>query len=369
MKKMGLYLHIPFCKSKCNYCNFFSFCANENEYDTYTDALIASLQKYGDIYSDRIVDTVYFGGGTPSVLGTQRLCHILNTALRCFRIASDAEITVEMNPTSAEKINFVKLKEAGFNRISFGLQSANDNELKLLGRQHTAIEAKEVIQTAKDVGFDNLSLDLMLAIPEQTKDSLKHSIEFAASCKVQHISAYILKIEEGTPFYRMKDSLSLPCNDDQAQLYEYAVTELEKHGFSQYEISNFAKEGFESKHNLRYWYDEEYLGLGPSAHSFIDGKRFFYPDSLEEFYADRTVFESYGGDAEEYLILRLRLKEGVRFKEYRERFHKEINNKLLDKASSLLASGLVELSDEGICLTVKGFLVSNSIIAYLLNKT
>lgn len=366
---MGLYLHIPFCKSKCNYCNFYSFCADENEYDAYTDALIRSLEKNGERYSDRIIDTVYFGGGTPSVLGTDRLCRILQTALNCFQIASEAEITTEMNPTSAESVNFARLKQAGFNRISFGLQSANDNELKRLGRRHSAEEAKEVIQKAKDAGFENLSLDLMLAIPEQTKESLKHSVDFAASCGVQHISAYILKIEEGTPFYRMKDSLSLPCDDEQARIYEYSVEQLEKNGFSQYEISNFAKKGCESRHNLRYWYDEEYLGLGPSAHSFIDKNRFFYPDSLEDFYADKTVFESYGGDSDEYIMLRLRLKEGLNFRMYRERFKKDIDIQLLNRASALLSEQLVELSDDSLRLTVKGFLVSNAIIAYLLNKS
>ena len=369
MNRLGLYIHIPFCKSKCNYCNFYSFCANKSEYNTYTDALIKSIQKYGSVYHDRIVDTVYFGGGTPSVLGTVRLCRILQAAVNAFRIVSDAEITFEANPTSADALDSYRLKEAGFNRISFGLQSANNTELKALGRRHTAEEAKEVILSAQKAGFDNLSLDLILCVPDQTMESLKRSIDFAASCCVQHISAYILKIEEGTPFYRIKDSLSLPSDDEQAKIYEYAVRSLEEKGYHQYEISNFAKSGFESRHNLIYWHDEEYLGLGPSSHSFIDGKRFYYPDNINDFYADKTVFEDNGGDIEEYIMLRLRLTEGLNFKEFRKRFNKEIDSRILNRASALLPEHLVELSDNSLRLTVKGFLVSNAIIAYLLDNT
>ena len=369
MKTLGLYIHIPFCKSKCRYCNFYSFCANESEYDAYTDALISSIHKHQKIYDDRIVDTVYFGGGTPSVLGTDRLCRILDAASNAFLIAPDAEITFEANPTSAEALDFVRLRQAGFNRISFGLQSANDNELHILGRRHTADEAKEVILSAEKARFDNLSLDIMLCIPEQTKESLAHTIDFAASCGVRHISAYILKIEKGTPFYQMKDSLSLPSDDEQSEIYEYAVSLLERNGYAQYEISNFALPGYESRHNLHYWHDEEYLGLGPSAHSFIYGKRFYYPDSLDDFYADRTVFESSGGDPDEYMMLRLRLKEGLNFNEYRERFHKEVSESVLKRASLLLPENLAELDENSLRLTVKGFLVSNAIIAYLLDNT
>ncbi|MBQ3416664.1 MAG: radical SAM family heme chaperone HemW [Ruminococcus sp.] len=369
MKKMGLYIHIPFCKSKCNYCNFYSYCADENEYNTYIDALISSIIAHGKTYRNRTVDTVYFGGGTPSALGTDRLNRILHAVINAFVIASDAEITFEANPTSADALDFVGLKEAGFNRISFGLQSANDNELKILGRRHTAEEAKEVIYASQNAGFDNLSLDLILCVPEQTKESLKNSIDFAASCGVQHISAYILKIEEGTPFDKIKGSLSLPTDDEQSEIYEYAVNLLEEYGYAQYEISNFAKPGFESRHNLRYWYDEEYLGLGPSAHSFIDGKRFYYPDDIKEFYANNTVFESTGGDSDEYMMLRLRLKEGLNFQQYRERFGKNVDDRIIRKASSLLPEQLVELSDDSLRLTVKGFLVSNAIIAYLLDNT
>lgn len=369
MKDLGLYIHIPFCKSKCSYCNFYSFCADEAEYDTYTDALIRMIRKYGTLYHDRNIDTVYFGGGTPSALGSDRLCRILNTAAESFRIAPDAEITFEANPTSSDTLDFSALKQAGFNRISFGLQSADDHELRLLGRQHSAMEAKEVILRASNAGFDNISIDLILCVPGQTVNSVKHSIDFACSCGVQHISAYILKIEEGTPLYRIKDSLSLLSDNEQADIYEFAVGYLEEKGYRQYEISNFAKPGYESRHNLRYWYDEEYLGLGPSAHSFIDGKRFYYPDRIADFYDDNTIFEDNGGDSDEYIMLRLRLKKGLNFDEYRERFHKEIDDRILKKASSLLPEGLVDLSDDSLSLTPKGFLVSNAIIAYLLDNT
>lgn len=369
MKNLGLYIHIPFCKSKCSYCNFYSFCAGDDEYDTYTDAMIRMIRKYGTFYHDRNVDTIYFGGGTPSAVGSDRLCSILNTAAESFRIAPDTEISLEANPTSSDTLDFSALKQAGFNRISFGLQSADDNELKLLGRQHSAQEAKDVILCASQAGFDNLSIDLILCVPGQTVNSVKRSIDFAVSCGVKHISAYILKIEEGTPFYRIKDNLSLLSENEQADIYDFAVGYLKEKGYRQYEISNFAKPGFESRHNLRYWYDEEYLGLGPSAHSFIDGKRFYFPDRITDFYADNTVFEDSGGDSDEYIMLRLRLTKGLDFNEYRERFHKEINDRILRKASSLLPERLVNLSDDSLSLTPKGFLVSNAIIAYLLDNT
>ena len=321
MDHLGLYLHIPFCKNKCRYCNFFSFCTDERTWDEYTEQMVRMVRKKASEYSDMMIDTIYFGGGTPSVLGNDRLCVILSEIRKCFSVEKDAEITFEANPTSADSLDFSLLCHAGFNRISFGLQSANQHELDLLGRKHTPEDAYRVIRSAKMAGFDNLSLDIMLAIPKQNEDSLKKTIDFCNSCDVQHISAYILKVEDGTPFGRMRDKLDLPDDDRQARLYETVVSELKRLGFEQYEISNFAKKGYQSRHNLKYWHDEEYLGLGPSAHSFINGKRFFYPSDLSEFYANQTVFESLGGDTDEYIMLRLRLSEGLSFHEFEEKYH------------------------------------------------
>ena len=200
MSNTGLYIHIPFCDGKCAYCSFFSKRADAREYDTYTDNLIRIIGIWGASLS-RAVDTVYFGGGTPSLLGHERLIKILGHVYDRFMIAADAEITVEVNPTSTADLDLAALRKAGFNRLSVGLQSANDNELRILGRRHTADDVRYTVSRAKAAGFDNISLDVMLAVPEQTADSLNNTLEFCASTGVQHISSYILKVEEGTPFY------------------------------------------------------------------------------------------------------------------------------------------------------------------------
>ena len=367
MNTIGIYIHIPFCDGKCYYCSFFSRCANETEYDRYTEKLIERIKESGVKYP-RLVDTIYFGGGTPSVLGADRLCMILDVVKASFSVAEDAEITVEANPASAGMIDFAKLREVGFNRLSIGLQSSHDTELKALGRRHSADDAKETVLSAQRAGFDNISLDLMLAIPYQTDQSLADSVRFCADLGIQHISAYILKIEEGTVFYQKRESLPLFDDDRQAQLYELAVSTLAECGYRQYEISNFCQNGYESRHNLRYWHDEEYLGLGPSAHSFIDGKRFYCPDDMESFYKDVTEFESNGGDAEEYIMLALRLSEGLVFSRYEERFGESLSPMLLARAKQLERSGLVKLRENSISLTTKGMLVSNAVIGYLLKN-
>ena len=368
MEPIGLYLHIPFCDGKCAYCNFFSKRADTRTLSEYTEALIASVVLWGKKIN-RPVDTVYFGGGTPSLLGHERLIAILNAVKSAFALTDSPEITVEVNPTSTDELDFSAMRNAGFNRLSIGLQSAVDNELCILGRRHNSADALRTVQRAQSVGFDNISLDVMLAIPEQTIDSLDKTLKFCAFCGVQHISAYILKIEEGTRFYRLKDRLPLLTDDEQAVFYEHAVKKLSDLGYSQYEISNFAHKGFESRHNLHYWRDEEYLGLGPSAHSYLDGTRFYYDNDFQNFYEDHTVFESNGGDCEEYLMLALRLSEGLNFGKYQERFHQPISPSFLKAARRLADQDLCRLTDQGVSLTVKGFLVSNAVIAYLSENT
>ncbi len=364
----GLYIHIPFCDGKCAYCNFFSIHSDNQAIEEYTDHLIRSAFTWGKKIN-RSFDTVYFGGGTPSLLGHERLIRILNAVKQAFSVADNAEITVEVNPSSTEPLDFSAMKSAGFNRLSIGLQSANENELAILGRRHSVDDARRTVLEAQQAGFDNISLDVMLAIPKQTPESLHHTLDFCAECKVQHISAYILKIEPGTRFYRNKDSLPFFDDDAQAAIYEDAVSYLNRLGYQQYEISNFSLPGYESRHNLKYWHDEEYLGIGPSAHSFIDGKRFYYDNSFEGFYDGRIIDEGCGGDEEEYIMLALRLKEGLVFNEYEKRFGKKVSDKMLTAAERLASSGLVKICPSSLSLTVKGFLVSNSVIAYLLQNT
>ena len=368
MDPIGLYLHIPFCDGKCAYCNFFSRRPNEDdtELNEYTEHLLDSIEAWGKRI-DRPFDTVYFGGGTPSLLGHERLIRILHTVYRSFAICKNAEITVEVNPSSTNELDFKQMKQAGFNRLSIGLQSANENELKLLGRHHTVDDARRTVESAQEAGFDNIALDVMLAIPEQTIDSLDATLEFCSSCRVQHISAYILKIEEGTMFGAMKDQLPLFNDDEQAEFYEHTVKKLLSLGFRQYEISNFSLKGRESRHNLHYWHDDEYLGLGPSAHSFLDGKRFYYDSDFQRFYVGSVCKESDGGDSDEYIMLALRLTEGLNFEKYLERFRRPVSERMIACAKRLQQQGLCLVSDTAIALTVKGFLVSNAVIAYLLN--
>lgn len=361
-KAIGLYLHIPFCKGKCPYCDFYSVIPHGDLLDDYTAALCGRLDEYGGIYN-----SVYFGGGTPSLLGSARISEIMFHITR----TPDCEVTLECNPsdTGAENsdFDFGAVAECGVNRISMGLQSADNGERKSLGRRAGCAEAERAISRAKKAGIENISLDLMLGIPGQTAESLKSSVDFCRRSGAKHISAYILKIEEGTPFFRRRNSLLLPDEDETCELYLNAVSELEKAGFKQYEISNFSQPGFESRHNLKYWHCEEYLGIGAAAHSFAEGKRFFFERSIDGFIAGNPpVGDGAGGDPDEYVMLALRLTEGLIFENYQNRFGSSVPEKMVLRAKELEKHGLTKCTDKSISLTVQGFLVSNSVISYLL---
>ena len=362
---IGLYLHIPFCDGKCAYCSFFSRRCDSDMMDDYSHHLKKAV-RYWSKRCPRTVDTVYFGGGTPSLLGHERLSDLLNCIGASFCVTDGAEVTVEVNPTSADHLDLSALRKSGFNRLSIGMQSVNDRELQILERRHDSEAVRRTVLRAREAGFDNVSLDVMLAIPEQTRESLNKTLSFCAECGVEHVSCYMLKIEKGTRFFDRKDSLSLFSDDEQAAFYEQTVTTLSRLGFRQYEISNFSKPGFESRHNLHYWHDEEYLGIGPSAHSFLDGKRFFYEADFSSFYSGKIVNESVGGDSDEYIMLALRLTEGLVFERYHQRFRKPLDKSFIDAALALEEHGLCTVTDKSISLTTKGFLVSNSVIAHLL---
>lgn len=361
MKNIGLYIHIPFCSGKCPYCDFYSVGGSESEFDRYTQYLIEKILSYKGKYH---ADTVYIGGGTPSLLGTDRLCKILSAVNTSFGTAS--EVTAEVNPRSAMSLDFRALSAVGLDRVSMGLQSANDAELKLLGRRHTAHDASAAVDKLRREGIDNISLDLMLGISGQTKQTLINSIGFCENAGAAHISAYMLKVEDGTPYARMRENLALPDDDAVCDLYETAVFELARRGYAQYEISNFAKPRRESRHNLKYWRCEEYLGLGAAAHSFIGGRRFYYDRSFDEFYRDITHSDGEGGGKEEYIALALRLAEGVRFSDYERRFAEPFPQKYVNNAARFSSAGLVGISDDSISFTVKGFLCSNTLTAEIL---
>ncbi len=364
MKKIGLYIHIPFCKNKCPYCDFYSVKTNNAEMDRYTESVIKRFDKYKD--DEIILDTVYFGGGTPSVLGTERLLKILNAVNTKFVLDKDAEISLELNPTSHNLLDFSALKEKGVNRLSIGLQSAVESEMKFLGRKHTIDDVARVVKSAQKSGINNISLDLIIGVPKQEKTSLKTSMDFCKSLGVKHISAYILKIEKGTPFYEQRENLGIPGDDEQALQYEYVSEYLEELGYYQYEISNYSEKGYESRHNNKYWKCEEYIGIGPSAYSFYKGRRFHYERCFEDFYKDVTVDDGTGGDEEEFIMLNLRLKRGLIFKEYEERYKRKISETFINKAKVFEKAGFLTIDNKKVSLTKKGYLVSNAIISELI---
>lgn len=363
MKPIGLYLHIPFCNGKCPYCDFYSVTPNSNVMRDYVAALCKKIDE-----ADGIYDTVYFGGGTPSLLGADNIAEIMSHIKR----TDNCEVTLECNPSdtgSADSaFDFEKVAKSGINRISMGLQSADDAERKALGRRGGGCDVKRAIKRAMNAGIENISLDLMLATPKQSFENLKNSIEFCKNSGAKHVSAYILKIEEGTPFYKRKDSLILPDENETCDLYMFAVEELKKAGFEQYEISNFSLSGYESRHNLKYWHCEEYLGIGASAHSFVDGKRFYYERSIDGFISGNSpIDDGKGGDEEEYIMLALRLSEGLIFENYQNRFNQPIPQSITEKAKELEKHGLVNVDKKHISLTVDGFLISNSVICGLID--
>ena len=360
----GIYIHIPFCKTKCPYCDFYSFKPDNTQKDSYLEAVLLCLLSYKSKIKDSI-DTIYFGGGTPSYFGGERIKKVIDFIKDNYNVKDGTEITVECNPSSVDEKLMTFLKQAGVNRISMGMQSAVDRERKALGRLSDREQIENAVSLVKKHGISNISLDLMLGVPHQTEESLRESLDFIISCGVKHISAYMLKIEEGTPFSEM--SLPLPDEDEVCDLYLFAADYLSRHGYEQYEISNFAFKGFESRHNLRYWKCEEYLGIGPSAHSFLGGERFYYPRDFHAFIENPTaVSDGKGGDEEEYIMLALRLKEGLTHKGFSDRFKKEIPGEILEKALPLEKKGLLNISEEGINLTTEGFLLSNSVITSLL---
>lgn len=363
---LGLYIHVPFCYSKCPYCDFFSVASSEHKMDMYTTQVCKALV-YWRKQVNHTIDTIYFGGGTPSVLGTTRLLQILDMIHTQYTVDKDCEITLEVNPTTGKALDFDKLKSAGLNRISMGVQSGNISELKHLGRRHSNEDVIKTVTQLKKANIDNYSMDLILGVEGQTKESLLQSIQFCTELGCKHISAYILKIEEGTPYDLNKEKLNLPDEDEQIELYLFLCDTMEKLGYAQYEISNFSKKGYESKHNLKYWNCAEYLGIGPSAHSFLEKKRFYYPRTFSSAYQDDNVFDTMGGDEAEYAMLRLRLAEGLEEEAFKKMFKKNIPSLYYERCKPYVNAGYVHCDKKGIRFTPKGFLVSNALISSIIS--
>ncbi len=364
-RPIGIYIHIPFCRSKCPYCDFFSIRSDLSEYKKYVLILNEKIKYWGKKINSS-VDSIYIGGGTPSEIGSDLIIDIINLIKENFNVLNNSEITIEANPASGKSFDFKAVKSAGVNRVSLGLQSVNENELKKLGRLHNVIDADNTIELIKSSGINNISLDIMLGIPEQTKESLKNTLDYVVNSGAAHISSYILKIEENTFYGKHREKFDFPSDELTSELYLYSVDYLEKNGFIQYEISNFSKQGFESKHNLKYWNLDEYLGIGPAAHSYLNGKRFYYDNSIRSFKDNIIIDEGFGGSKEEYIMLKLRLKSGLNISEYKEAFGAFPSEDFIKKIKLYKNSGFMEYNDNTIRFTTKGFLVSNSILSELI---
>lgn len=349
MNNRGLYIHVPFCVRKCPYCDFYSTAGADELRQEYARAVVRNLRNYPEQF-----DTVYFGGGTPNLIAEH-----MTDILSAVNTAPGAEISAECNPASADIGTLRMMRSAGINRISVGVQSLQDGELKKLGRLHDSAQAEELILAAEEAGFASVSADVMLGIPGQTAESLTDTIERLAGLPVQHISAYMLTLEPETPFGKTPPP-DMADDEKMADLYELCQELCEKHGFMQYEISNFAREGFQCRHNLKYWRDEEYLGIGPAAHSFYAGKRFAVPRDLRGFIAsDRQpveITDDCPGDYDERVIMGLRISEGIPEELY----------KPIESALRLIPAEYYRLENGRLRLTEKGFPVYNYIVSLLL---
>ena len=373
---LGIYVHVPFCRSKCQYCDFYSLTDKDDRLmESYLNAILAHIRECGPLAPGYKVDTIYFGGGTPTFFGAEGMATILSMIRRCFDVDSNAEITFEANPDSVTDSLLRRLKAEGFNRVSLGVQTDNDKLLKELGRPHDYAQAVNAISRIRHAGFKNLSIDLMYGLPGQTLNDWKDTLERVLPMMPEHVSCYALKVEEGTPLYAYKDVCNIADDDTQADMYLAAVEILRGKGYRQYEISNFARKGLYSRHNMKYWTGGEYLGFGPSASSDFAGKRYTMVRDLQGYIngiknggevieeMDEIPLRERAG---EYLMLRLRTSTGIIREEYERKFLLPFDP-IEDALERNRAMGYAARNTEGRWrLTPKGFLVSNSIISDLL---
>lgn len=371
---VGIYVHIPFCKKKCEYCDFYSITGCDSKlFDNYLKAVVKQLNDYTLGGYKIKVDTIYIGGGTPSIFGGKRLSILLKEIKRRFIFTKDIEITVEVNPESVDKKFFKILKKSGVNRISMGVQSADDIQLSRLGRIHDFSKACEAVELCRKYCTDNISLDLMYGLEDQTMRSWENSIQAIISLKPKHISCYSLTLEEGTPMF--KRGPELPDDDTIADMYLVAIDTLENNGYMQYEISNFALKGYESKHNSRYWNLSPYIGIGAAAHSFYGDKRYSNISDAERFIELISAGESVISTVDEvpvknrvgeYVMLKLRTVSGIDESVFERKFKQSFSS-YAERLKKYINSGHVIYDGVSYRLTPKGFFVSNSIISDVLD--
>jgi oxygen-independent coproporphyrinogen-3 oxidase len=376
-KSLGLYIHIPFCRSKCQYCDFYSLPRSEKTpelMDRYVKALEAHIKEGGARASKYVADSVYFGGGTPSYFGAERLSKIYSVLSKRFNIAKTAEVTLEANPDSITEKGCKKLLSTGFNRLSLGVQTNDDQLLKVLGRPHTFRQAKTALAVARNAGFQNISLDLMYGLPAQSPQKWADALGSVIDLKPDHISCYGLTLNPGTPLYAYRDRAALPDDDAQASMYLYAVSTLEAYGYHQYEISNFAKTGRECVHNLKYWLGGEYMSFGPSAASDFAGTRYTFASDLNRYIKAVRTGDAITTECEylpikeragEYIMLRMRTVYGIERTEYETTFLMPFDP--LEQVLAVYQSrGLTRQTQGRWRLTPQGFLVSNQLIGRLI---
>lgn len=365
----GLYIHIPFCLKKCKYCDFTSFVGCEEHFAEY----IKCVKKEMAEYKGEKIDTIFIGGGTPSILSKELLGELIKSIYDTFNIDKNVEFTIESNPKTLTFEKLELLKELGVNRLSIGVQSFIDGELKKIGRIHSSNDASEAVNLAKKAGFKNINLDLMFSIPEQTIDTFKKSIDIAISLNPEHISAYSLILEEGTPlFFEVeKGEALLPNDETDRENYQYLCEKLEAEGYMQYEISNFSKKGYECRHNIKYWDCDEYIGIGISAHSYFDGRRYYNTDSLEnylncEYRKDLGEILSPDEKIKEYVIMGFRKTEGISKKAFFEKFSVDFYEKFRVQIDKFKNLNLIEEKGDFYRLTFEGINLSNSVLCEFL---
>ena len=370
----GIYIHIPFCKQKCFYCDFASTAKKVDEtlYEQYINALCQEITMYQALFPDIYIDTIYFGGGTPSILPPDLIIRALNTVKANFTLNSDIEITLEANPGTVDEQKLQYLYQNGINRLSFGVQAVQDDLLQKIGRIHTIKEAEMAIEMAQKIGFKNISMDLMYGLPGQTLEMLKEAVSWAVNKNMQHISIYGLQIEENTVFGRLYDQgkLILPSEDESEMMYDYLTEQLPKYNYNRYEISNFAKKGYESKHNMNCWNQMEYVGIGTAAHSYRDITRYSNTEDIKEyiknvqkgeFEKNRIIHEIQKEEdsKKEFMLLGLRKIDGLKISEFKNKFGDNPIYLYRNELKKLSDEKLIIIQDDNIRLSNKGIDLAN----------
>ncbi len=371
MNKPGIYIHIPFCIKKCNYCDFNSFSANSDAQNEYTATLVNEIKSFKN-YESIEADSIFIGGGTPTLLSDENLEKIISALKESVAFAPDTEFTIECNPKTANLKKFRLLKELGVNRLSLGVQSLCDATLKTLGRVHNVKDFLECYAAAKIAGFENINFDLMFAIPNQSQKNWEKTVKTAIKFEPAHISAYGLQLEENTYFYEHQNQYLFPSDEQNRQMYNFLVDYLEESGYLQYEISNFAKEGFSCRHNLKYWNLTDYIGFGLGSSSFYKGVRYQNPEKTEDYlkFAQNFVplWEQNPAESEkdlisEYMFLGLRLNKGIKGSDFEEKFNRSMFDIYPDAIEKNIKLGLLNYEGDRIFLSPKGFDLANSVMS------